>query len=616
MRSPITPNGKTAYVANRDSNTVTPITIATGTAGTPIAVGSAPTAVAVTPDGKTAYVANGASNTITPIAVATGKTGTPIPVGADPVALVISPDEAPVASFDATEAAVGSPTGFDASDSTPGLDSSAISTYAWTFGDGVKTTTTVPTVSHTYAAVGTYTVTLTLKDVLGTTLGTQVFTGQTMSRFGPPGARATQQLQVYAKAGGPPPTAYVVAGNTVIPINTATRIAGAPIAVGANPNAIAITPDGKTAWVTSVPSGNPNQGTGTVTPISTATRAAGTPVTVGIGPDAIAITPDGKTAYVVNSHAAQGQNFGSVTPINTATHTAGTPITVGSLPTAIAITPDGKTAWVTEAAGTANQSELTPINIAAGTAGTPVPFNTDSALSGIAITPDGRTAWVTNELLSGTATGFNTATHTFGSSAVVGSEPVDIRITPDGTTAYVANFSSGSVTQITTATAAASPIAVGNNPIAIAITPDGKIAYVANQGTGSISRIHTATRIVGAPITLGANPRAIAITPDQAPVASFSATPAAAGSPSSFDASGSSAPSSPIASYAWTFGDGALATTTVPTASHTYASAGTYTVTLTVRDAAGTSTTRVFTGQTMSDNGGARAQTSRPISVP
>src|SRR5205807_564663 len=68
-------------------------------------------------------------------------------------------------------------------------------------------------------------------------------------------------------------------------------------------------------------------------------------------------------------------------------------------------------------------------------------------------------------------------------------------------------------------------------------------------------------------------------------------------------------------SYAWNFGDGSSAATSAPTTSHIYAAAGSYTTTLTETDSAGTSTTQVFTGQTMSRDGGPSAQTTRPVSV-
>ena len=48
-------------------------------------------------------------------------------------------------------------------------------------------------------------------------------------------------------------------------------------------------------------------------------------------PKAIAITPDGATAYMANSQS------GSVTPIRVATNTALRPIHVGGYPTAIAM---------------------------------------------------------------------------------------------------------------------------------------------------------------------------------------------------------------------------------------------------------------------------------------
>ena len=94
-----------------------------------------------------------------------------------------------------------------------------------------------------------------------------------------------------------------------------------------------------------------------MTVISTVSGTAIKTINVGRGAGAIAITPDGKTAYVVSNGS------GTVTPIRTATHTARKAVKVsGQLqPRGIAITPDGTTAY---AAG----GVLTPIRTATNTA--------------------------------------------------------------------------------------------------------------------------------------------------------------------------------------------------------------------------------------------------------
>lgn len=302
-----------------------------------------------------------------------------------------------------------------------------------------------------------------------------------------------------------------------------------------------------------------NYESNSVTPIDTATDIAGTPIPVGAAPLGVAITPDGKTAYVTDSQSD------AVTPIDTATKTAGTPIPVGALPFGVAITPDGKTAYVADSQSAA----VTPIDLATDAAGTQIP---------------------------------------------VGTLPARVAITPDGRTAYVTDEGSESVTPIDTATNIAGvPIPMGEDPVGVAITPDGRTAYVTDRGSGSnsVTPIDTATDTPGTPFAVGAAPYAIAITPDQGPAATFSATPAPAGEVTSFDASGSL----DGATYRWNFGDGATATTDVPTAAHLYPTPGAYTVTLTVTDEAGCSTAPVFTGQTMSCNGGVRARTTRDLTI-
>ena len=65
---------------------------------------------------------------------------------------------------------------------------------------------------------------------------------------------------------------------------------------------------------------------------------AGQAIMVGAGPFAIAMTPDGKTAYVANS-GGMSINGDTVTPVRTATNTALKAIKVGIGPVFIAITP-------------------------------------------------------------------------------------------------------------------------------------------------------------------------------------------------------------------------------------------------------------------------------------
>jgi YVTN family beta-propeller protein len=203
-----------------------------------------------------------------------------------------------------------------------------------------------------------------------------------------------------------------------------------------------------------------------------------------------------------------------------------------------------------------------------------------------------------------------------GTPITVGSSPSGIAILPDGTTAYVANFGSNTVTPIDIAThTAGAPIAVTPRPLFVAITPDGRTVYVVSDNDNeNLTPIDTATNSAGTSITVGLAPGGVAITPDQAPKAQLSVTPGQPGTTTTFHATASVAYGT-VATYKWTFGDGATATTTTANATHVYSAAGSYTATVTETTTGGTSTTRVFTGQTMSRNGGAAARSSAVFAV-
>ncbi len=394
-------------------------------------------------------------------------------------------------------------------------------------------------------------------------------------------------------------TAYVTGGsNGVTPIDTANGLRGTAISVPRGAGDIAITPDGATAYVT-------NTLSNAVTPIDTATSTAGTPITVGVGgePQNIAVTPNGATVYVAG-------DSNSVIPIDAATNTAGSPIPVAADPISIAITPNGATAYVLSAGGPAT---ITPIDTATNTVGTPISIPKGAA--GMAIAPNGATLYVTNEFYN-SVTPIDTATNSVGTPIGVGNMPAAIAITPNGTTLYVTDEGSNSVTPIDTATnSVGTPIGVGNQPGDIAITPNGATAYVTTE-SNTVIPIDTATNTAGITINVPSGTDDIAITPDQAPVAHLSVAPAEVGQPTGFNASSSTVAFGTITAYAWDFGDSSTATTSGPTTTHTYATPGPYTASVTETDSAGTSTTQIFTGQTMSNNGGPSAVASQSFTVP
>ena len=122
----------------------------------------------------------------------------------------------------------------------------------------------------------------------------------------------------------------------MIPFSTATNTAGKLIKVNGLVSAMAVTPDGNTAYVVSEPRQNPaavncTGRTGEVTPISTVTNLPGHPIRVACDPYAVAVTPDGKTVWVGS------RNW--ITPISTATNTAGNPIKFRGALVAMVVAP-------------------------------------------------------------------------------------------------------------------------------------------------------------------------------------------------------------------------------------------------------------------------------------
>jgi hypothetical protein len=214
-----------------------------------------------------------------------------------------------------------------------------------------------------------------------------------------------------------------------------------------------------------------------------------------------------------------------------------------------------------------------------------------------------------------------------------GANPQAIAVDPSGSHVYAVNSASVSVFSIAAggvlapvACDAATLCQTGGGSKGAAVDPSGGHFYVSSFGSGHVTMFSIGAGGALAPIACtpatscqsGPNSEifSLAVSPDRGPVAAFSAGAGTAGSASQLDASAASSPDYPIASYVWDFGDGQTQTSALPAVQHTYATSGSYAVALRVADQAGCSTAVVFTGQTVSCNGSAKARAVQTVVVP
>ncbi len=461
----------------------------------------------------------------------------------------------------------------------------------------------------------------------------------------PPGALSTVTVSVTTNSGTSPVSAgsyYAYQGDwiayvtnqgstTITPINTATNTPETDINLTNNgtsiqPNGIAITPNGSMAYISSfnneVTGGGPLAILNIVTQTVSFLPIIGEPESSQNYP---AITPDGKTVYLPVQAPGGSNSF--VLPITIATNTPESPIFVGNttLPQDCAISPDGQTTYLL--AAVADGLDMIVISNATNTIQSTIFFPEVGAIgpppiTSLVITPNGTTVYVINGDL---ILPFSIPENMFVNEMTLPEASVNMAITPNGQTGYLTEMSGVIPFTIATNTPG-TPIVLPTGAFTpgIAITPDGTTAYVANSTANTVTPITIATNTIGTPIPTGSVPFYIAITPDPSPIALFTASvvsvsPGSTIVPVNFDATASVTSVGTIVNYSWDFGDGLTASTPSPTIMHNYdisTSPGPFSVTLTVTNSAGTSTSQVFTGHTVSRNGGPSATTTQTVVIP
>jgi gliding motility-associated-like protein len=296
--------------------------------------------------------------------------------------------------------------------------------------------------------------------------------------------------------------AYITnsASSSVSVINVTSRKVVTTIPMGADPQDITVSPDGKKVYVSDPIST-------TVSVISTATNTVEATTPVPIGSFSMVVSPDNSKLYLVAINSASGKD--DIYVINTATNVITSILPVGVSIGIIALSPDGSTLYATDNL----QNNLLVIKASNGQLLKTIPVG--AAPVGVMISRDGGTAYVCNSG-SNTISVINTITNAVVKTVTVGAAPFALALSPDGNLLYVSGYSDGSLTAINTSSNSVLFQAdAGQYPMGVSVTPDGTSVYVANSNSGTVTVVNALSGLKQETIPVGLNPFSIGsfITP-------------------------------------------------------------------------------------------------------
>jgi DNA-binding beta-propeller fold protein YncE len=305
------------------------------------------------------------------------------------------------------------------------------------------------------------------------------------------------------------------------------------VPTGQYPLGVTVSPDGRSVYVADSNDSFPGPATisqydlganGTLTPKARPTVLAGTT------PSSVALTPDGKSAYVsnVDSPTANGTvSQYSVGADGTLTPKSPAEVAAPPNPQLVVVAPDGKSAYVPEFAfGRVYQFDITANGTLAPKTPPTVPAGSNP--QGAAVAPDGSSLYVSN------ASGNSVSQYDIGPGGALspkspptvpaGDFAASVVASPDGTSIYVANAGGGSVSQYdvgaggTLSPKTPATVAAGAFPVGAAISADGSSLYVANEGGDNLSQYDVGaggllSAKTPATVSTGSFPFGVAVTP-------------------------------------------------------------------------------------------------------
>ncbi|NIW35229.1 MAG: beta-propeller fold lactonase family protein [Gemmatimonadetes bacterium] len=268
-------------------------------------------------------------------------------------------------------------------------------------------------------------------------------------------------------------------------------------------------------------------------------------IETGPNPHEVAVTPDGRLAFVAN----YGSNSLTVVDVAKRESLGGIDLGEHSRPHGIVVSSDGGSVWVTtegsqhlvevdvesravkravrtgqqvthmvalaEGAGkayTANigSGTVTAIDMRDGTVIKQIA--TGAGAEGIAVTPDERYVLVTNRE-AGTFSVIDVSSDEIVHSMEVGGFPIRVEVTPDGRRALVSQATASTLLEINVADwTTGRSLSVGRMPVGIEILPDGKAAIIANTRDDALTVVDLESFEEKATLSGGDEPDGMAYT--------------------------------------------------------------------------------------------------------
>ncbi len=267
--------------------------------------------------------------------------------------------------------------------------------------------------------------------------------------------------------------------------------------------------------------------------------------TTGHHPHELAVTSDGKTAFVANYGAGDSL---SVIDVSARAERRRLPLAPYRDPHGIQVSPDGRRVFVTceesravveiDVAGekilravstdqdvthmlvvSHDGSRLYTANLRSGSAtaidlikGTAVAqIKTGEGCEGIDVSPDGREVWTANKEAD-TVTVISTATNQATATLECPGRPIRLKFTPDGKRVLISCARTGDVAVLEASTRREiERIKTGGAPIGLVVEPSGRRAYVANTEANQVSIIDLAKLKIQGTLPTGREPDGMAL---------------------------------------------------------------------------------------------------------